>query len=1233
MSGCSTRREAREEDRAGPAGPERSRRGPHDSPARRRPRRVFGAYRGRRLFGPRRTVRLAVVVMLIVSQVSFSFGQRGGAPAGARVEYTGMIASVAGVTTIRLTGGGGDFKPAVIRQKLVAGDVVQTGENGHAILVFVDGSRYTLKPKTKVIVSAVREGARRIKLEAGGLYARMARQKGRDTAIETAAAVAGVRGTEFELDVDEAGKTTLTVVEGAVEFKNEKGAVMVGANQQSVARPNEAPTPPVVVDPSGIVAWEATVESLVIPIEDPLVGGQPAELERGLRQRQDAVNANPNDADAQTRLGDVLQDLGRLADAATAYERALAIQPNHHAAREHLALLRLREGRLQEAAEGFNQTLAAAPEAPEGVLGIGLVRLAEGDGARAVTQLEHAATLSADNPRPATFLGVARLRQGQVAAAEASFRRAITARPDYYPAQAYLSYALTVRGDVKGAQAAAQRAVDMAPASPLAREALANAEFYAGKQGEARKEIERVLGDNPLSASAHLLDAKILVAMNRLPEGIEAAQRAVGLDPESAVAHSTLGVLYLADKDRDHAEREFRHALKLSPGLSMARTGLGAVLAQRGDFARAMNENQAALALDSGSAAVHNNIGSIYLSEGKLDAAVAEFEAAIERQPEWGLPYGNLALAYLEEQRYKQAVDAGEQAVKLGERSAPLHTTLARIYQRLNRQDRALTELREAVALDPDYAQAFFQYSQALVARVEDRDATRSLLRGAILDPGAITDSRLYARTDTTLAGGSLGTQQYDGRTSGIGRGGDLSYFMSGLHEKDDGFRQTNSDVRNDFLQGIPGLQGGADHRWLLYGTHFDQDGGRPGREVGGHVDDPNYRSDFSGEEAHLLNRLSTGHYSNLTLKLGVRNRQLNDLNPDSLQGLPTDVPIDPKPFQRLETSVGQILGEGRWDARMSGRDWLTIGASVSQENRKTRGLLGMIEQTDAGPIFKRQWVEDRQSPFTTTLYAEWRRAFGKRFTLTLGDYYGKQSGIGSINRPKLVAQYRPDATSNLVFLAYPTFRSDVSELSPVELWAQPFGFDQLSLVEDGSAMSYELHYIRPASDSSVLSLSAFRRSVRGLLIDLEDPQLAPSASRLPVRRASIDGAQVAYERWLTHSLTGRVWARFQSTSDASAGELPYFPDWQGGFRFDYLDRSGWRAGLDTTWVGSRFADSENTRRVSSFLLVGLRLEKQLTLRNSLFIQINNLFNRSYARYEGYPEAGRTIIGGLGWRF
>src|SRR5439155_21004232 len=111
---------------------------------------------------------------------------------------------------------------------------------------------------------------------------------------------------------------------------------------------------------------------------------------------------------------------------------------------------------------------------------------------------------------------------------------------------------------------------------------------------------------------------------------------------------------------------------------------------------------------------------------------------------------------------------------------------------------------------------------------------------------------------------------------------------------------------------------------------------------------------------------------------------------------------------------------------------------------------------------------------------------------------------------------------SYLVFLAYPTFRADVTELSPVEAWAQPFGFDQLSFTNDGSAMSYELHYERPSGRLSLVSLSAFVRNAHGLLLDLQDPRFAPAQNRLLVQRAWIRGARAAFEQVLGRSLSAR---------------------------------------------------------------------------------------------------------------
>src|SRR5439155_9523168 len=140
-------------------------------------------------------------------------------------------------------------------------------------------------------------------LQRGEIYARTA--AGRQTGIQTRSAVAGIRGTEFDLRVDDDDTTTVTVVEGEVDFSNDQGAVIVGARQQSVARPGQAPTRPQVVDPSGIIAWEATVEALSFSIESPLT--PPGDLDRLLAIRERTVAFTPQDASAFVALGDVRQ--------------------------------------------------------------------------------------------------------------------------------------------------------------------------------------------------------------------------------------------------------------------------------------------------------------------------------------------------------------------------------------------------------------------------------------------------------------------------------------------------------------------------------------------------------------------------------------------------------------------------------------------------------------------------------------------------------------------------------------------------------------------------------------------------------------------------------------------------------------------------------------------------------------------------------------------------------------
>jgi len=233
---------------------------------------------------------------------------------------------------------------------------------------------------------------------------------------------------------------------------------------------------------------------------------------------------------------------------------------------------------------------------------------------------------------------------------------------------------------------------------------------------------------------------------------------------------------------------------------------------------------------------------------------------------------------------------------------------------------------------------------------------------------------------------------------------------------------------------------------------------------------------------------------------------------------------------------------------------------------------------------------------------------------------------------------YRPDQSTWWSLVAQPVFRTDALELAPVEALADPRGLTYLDFMEGGAGRSYELRYQRQGSQSSTITTSLSYQRVRGLLVDVQDPALTGLPARVLIDRGHRWVADTAYEQWLTDTVTGRVWVRWQSSRggfpEAGVGdtEWPYTPNWQAGGCLDYIDANGYRIGLEAAWVGSRFHDPQNTQSVGGYPLVNLRLQHQPNLRQNYFISLTNLAGRGYETFAGFPQPGRTVLVGLEYR-
>jgi hypothetical protein len=177
--------------------------------------------------------------------------------------------------------GSDTWQPASAGDPVKAGDRVATGPLASVTLAFFDGSTTVLQAETKITLvrsSTERGGSSKVivlRQEVGQTYSRVQPllDPGARFEIETSAAVASVRGTEFALDVEPDGRTLVMVTEGTVDVTAEGTTISVPAGQMAQVqlgtppssilsgeptRPNPTRTPPSAEEPEPTETPEAT---------------------------------------------------------------------------------------------------------------------------------------------------------------------------------------------------------------------------------------------------------------------------------------------------------------------------------------------------------------------------------------------------------------------------------------------------------------------------------------------------------------------------------------------------------------------------------------------------------------------------------------------------------------------------------------------------------------------------------------------------------------------------------------------------------------------------------------------------------------------------------------------------------------------------------------------------------------------------------------------------------------
>ena len=196
-------------------------------------------------------------------------------------------------------------------------------------------------------------------------------------------------------------------------------------------------------------------------------------------------------------LGTLYMKLGRPANARTALEQALALDPGYAEANNTLGALLAQIGDAPRALTHFRKALDTKPDYPDALNNLGYVLFQNGQPDEAYRLYQRALQLRPDFPEALNNVGIFFGRQRDLEHAETYFKQAVEKRPDYGEAVNNLALVLGARGDSASAIALLERLLKDNPAFEPAYVTLCRMYIGVGEPQKGMQVLERLLQRNP----------------------------------------------------------------------------------------------------------------------------------------------------------------------------------------------------------------------------------------------------------------------------------------------------------------------------------------------------------------------------------------------------------------------------------------------------------------------------------------------------------------------------------------------------------------------------------------------------------------------------------------------------------------------------------------------------------------------------------------------------------------
>lgn len=383
-----------------------------------------------------------------------------------------------------------------------------------------------------------------------------------------------------------------------------------------------------------------------------------------------AVSANPKDADVWFFKGSLMRALHKPDDAIAAFGQAIAVKPDNVDALIERANLDIAAKKFDAAKADVTAAKKIAPNAL-------LVWYTQG-------------TLD--------------FAQGNFAAANESLQKVLRAAPEHMPTILMAGAVELNLGSLQQAEQHLRKYVEKYPDNAYARKLLAQAQLKGAQPVDAVATLAPLLKDGAQDAHLFALAGESSMQTRDFKKATEYFAQASVLEPKAAALHTSLGLSKLGQGDQASAINELERATALDPKSERAGVALVQTELSLKHYDKALAAAQALVAAHPDDPAMRNLEGGVHAIKGDRAAARANFDKALSLKPAFFAAVMNLAQLDLQDKQPEAAKQRLVAFLDKDKKNIDAMNALAKLALLQNHPEEATTWLEKASAENPDAA-------------------------------------------------------------------------------------------------------------------------------------------------------------------------------------------------------------------------------------------------------------------------------------------------------------------------------------------------------------------------------------------------------------------------------------------------------------------------------------------------------------------------------------------------